>query len=267
MISLIHTYNKLKDEWVLLKYHFINILVDLFLTVYVAGGVARNIAYYRNVQGSRLKDLGYEIIPEINDKFNIISEIVMWIINIIGFSILVIPVFYHPDKQKLSMINMGVRIFNVLTIGNILRAIMFLSTSLPSPADHCMPDSETYNPPTNVLEIFTHFSSISGNCGDLIFSGHTLQDIILFWHVFRHSGDIFLSKKARVMMTTLMTLLVCAQLVFIIASRNHYTVDVVVGVYVSSTLWYIYNKKFPKDKKFVEDHSMTYNADGYVNMV
>ncbi len=57
------------------------------------------------------------------------------------------------------------------------------------------------------------------------------------------------SQKARIMLTSIMSVLVALQLIFIIAARNHYTVDVVVGIYVSSTLWYIYNHKFPKDKE------------------
>lgn len=250
----IYVIEKLEKEWALFKKHLLNIIIGLILAFYVGGGIARNIAYYRNVQGPRLKDLGYELIPEINDQYNFISEVILWTMNVIGFGILFVPIFYHPQRQTLSTINMAVRILNVLVLGNLLRPLMYLGTSLPSPADHCMPGSDTYDPPQNIIDIFTHYSSVSGNCGDLIFSGHTLQDMILVLHVFRHSKDIFLgSKKARVILTSMMSVLVALQLIFIIASRNHYTVDVVVGVYVSSTLWYIYNNKFPKDKEIEGD--------------
>lgn len=256
MHYLIHVIGKLEKEWFFFKKHLLNIIIGLFLAFYVAGGIGRNIAYYRNVQGPHLKDLGYELIPEINDQYNFISEVVLCVINAIGFGSMFVPIFYHPQRQMLSTINMGVRVLNVLVLGNLLRPIMYLGTSLPSPADHCMPGSDTYDPPQNALEIFTHYSSVSGNCGDLIFSGHTLQDMVLLLHVYRHSKDIFLgSNKARIILTSVMSVLVALQLIFIIASRNHYTVDVVVGIYVSSTLWYIYNNKFPKDKQIEGDNS------------
>ena len=273
MQYLMHVIDKLEKEWFFFKKHLINIVIGLILAFYVGGGIGRNIAYYRNVQGPRLQDLGYDLIPEINDQYNFISEVILWTINVIGFGILFVPIFHHPQRQVLSTINMGVRILNVLVIGNFLRPIMYLGTSLPSPADHCMPGSPTYDPPTTVLEIFTHYSSVSGNCGDLIFSGHTLQDMILLLHVYRHSKDIFLgSNKARIILTSVMSVLIALQLIFIIASRNHYTVDVVVGLYVSSTLWYIYNNKFPKDKKIEGDDKSEYydisefNRDGSSNV-
>ena len=110
----IYVIEKLEKEWILFKKQLIIIIIGLILAFYIGGGIGRNAAYYRNVQGPRLKDLGYELIPEINDQYNFISEVILWTINVIGFGILLFPIFHHPQRQTLSTIHIAVLILNLL---------------------------------------------------------------------------------------------------------------------------------------------------------
>eukprot|EP00479_Gromia_sphaerica_P003493 TRINITY_DN14077_c0_g1_i1.p3 TRINITY_DN14077_c0_g1~~TRINITY_DN14077_c0_g1_i1.p3 ORF type:complete len:50 (+),score=4.42 TRINITY_DN14077_c0_g1_i1:118-267(+) len=46
------------------------------------------------------------------------------------------------------------RLGAVVSICEIFRSLTFLSTILPSPADHCQPGSQDYDPPTTVGQYF-----------------------------------------------------------------------------------------------------------------
>ena len=228
-----------------LKTNFLNISVCIFVLVYIASTVGRNIAYYRNQQDNRLKDLGFEIIPELSENWKIISEIIIIINNVIGIGIVFCPLFYQPMGNNYSSILIGKRVLNILSVGHVIRILMYLSTSLPSPATHCLPGSDNYNPPDTLLEIFTRFSTANDlNCGDLIFSGHIFQNTSFTILTFLYSYKLFSNKIAKIL-TISQVLNSISQFIFIIAARNHYTIDLVVGVYVSITLWYINLVNYP----------------------
>jgi hypothetical protein len=159
---------------------------------------------------------------------------------------------------------MGFRILNILAIGHTLRTIMYLATTLPAPATHCQPNSTSYDPPSTVGEIFYKFpAGVNSNCGDQIFSGHIFHDIIFSMFVLKYSAQIFGNKILSIFLTLFMFSLTFVQMFLIIASRNHYTIDVVVGIYVSFTLWYIYNKVVLQDKEIPAEYKGNYIIERY----
>jgi len=222
------------------------IIFYIFVLVYIASTLGRNLAYYRSIQDTRLKDLGFEIIPELPNNLKIISEIIIGTSTFIGVSIVFAPLWYDPINNFYSAILIGKRIISILGIGHILRFIMYISTSLPSPAIHCL-QSNTYNPPNNLISVFFRFSSFGDlNCGDLIFSGHMLQSISFTILTFVYSTRIFNIYIANTISFTQLILTI-SQAYFIIASRNHYTIDIIVAIYVTLTLWYINLLNYPID--------------------
>jgi len=130
-----------------------------------------------------------------------------------------------------------------LSFSVILRSLSFLSTSLPGSSHHCRIGSTEYNPPTNLKEIFLRFDTMSG-CGDLIFSGHTniivIQIILIFYY-----GNKFLSSKIMFIVYFIMTSLLIIIITLILIARNHYTVDVLIALYVTPLLFHFLFYQFP----------------------
>jgi hypothetical protein len=236
---------QLKLEWVHLKNNINQISLCIFLMVYVASTLGRNVAYYRNVEGPRLQDIGFEIFPELPEHWKDVSEMLIYLNHIFGIGIIIVPIVYKPYQHAHSTILIGKRILTILTIGHMIRIVMYLSTSLPSPASHCQPGSTTYNAPDTWLKILFRFSTYEDkNCGDLIFSGHIFQNLSFTILTAIYSYQFFHVKIACIL-SWFQYINSFLQFIFIIAARNHYTIDLVVGIYVSLTIWYIYTREYP----------------------
>ncbi len=129
-----------------------------------------------------------------------------------------------------------------------LRIISFLSTSLPSPNYHCRAGE-----PTAIREpaqrwwdhIFVDVGRQSTHgCGDLIFSSHTTFALVGTL-TYTEYGSI---RAIKLLIWCCMLTLSC----LIIASRKHYTVDVVVAYYTVPLVFYTalrrWTTKRPKDE-------------------
>lgn len=231
--------DKLKIELSILFNNLGYIIFYVFVLVYIASTLGRNLAYYRSSQDTRLKDLGFDLIPELPDNYKYISEVIIMTNLVIGVLIVFSPLIFNPMKNSYSLILIGKRLITILGIGHVIRILMYISTSLPSPANHCQPGSDNYHPPDNIIEIFTRFSTYKDlNCGDLIFSGHMFQSISFTILTCLYSNRMFNLFYSN-LLSYLQILLTISQAYFIIAARNHYSIDIVVAIYVSFSLWYI----------------------------
>ena len=221
------------------------IIFFIFVLLYIASTLGRNLAYFRSIQQTRLKDLGFEIIPELPNNLEVINITNLVIGVLITFS----PLYINSMNNSLSSILIAIRLMTILGIGHLVRIFMYLSTSLPSPADHCQPGSDSYNPPSSLITVFTRFSSFKDlNCGDLIFSGHMFQNISFTVVSCIYSYKMFSVLFSKII-SIIQILLSFSQSYFIIAARNHYTIDIIVAIYVSATLWYISFSKFSVDEE------------------
>lgn len=257
--------NKAKIEYDILKKNIKIILFYIFVLVYIASTLGRNIAYYRNQPADRLKDIGFQILPELTPKLKIISEVILFINHFIGINIVLSPLIYKPDSN-LSTILIGKRVLSVLSVGHVIRFLMYCSTSLPSPATHCLPESDQYHPPQSLLQIFTRFSSFNDlNCGDLIFSGHMFQSISFTIITYLYAFDLFSVIFSNVLFI-IQILNSLAQIFFIIASRNHYTIDIITAIYVCLTLWYINLNEYYLNNDFLKD-STKINIDNNFDII
>ena len=210
------------------------IALCIFLMVYVASALGRNLAYYRAVQGPRLNDLGFELIPELPEHLKIWSEVLIYVNHIIGIMVILSPLFLNTDY---SIVLIGKRILTILTVGHMVRIVMYLSTTLPGPASHCQPGSPEFHPPTTLWDVFFRFSTYNDlNCGDLIFSGHIFQNISFSILTRLYARRLYHPILANVLIVAQMVN-TALQVVFVLAARNHYSIDLVVGIYVTITLW------------------------------
>mmetsp|Transcript_21220 Transcript_21220/g.35563 ORF Transcript_21220/g.35563 Transcript_21220/m.35563 type:complete len:341 (-) Transcript_21220:61-1083(-) len=226
-------------EVLLVLANFPHLVIKVVIMAYGAQVPFRNLAYYRHVQGPPLKDLGFEIIPELSESVQFVSELNLYANHLFVLMLLSLSWFRgSAHKTKMYAVYVAMYILNCLFIGHVLRFFTYISTSLPGPAPHCQPGAETYSRPTGV-KIWYRLSDTSDlNCGDLMFSGHQFQVMTLTMGVthFRHGlCDI---KWLRVLAVCILWGSVVAQMYFIVGTRNHYTVDVVVSAYFTPALWF-----------------------------
>jgi len=195
---------------------------------------AANYAYLRHKPSEPLDDLGFEVIPPIHGSLRDVSEIICLGIVASAFLLSFTLFFYTPPPVPWASIIL--RVMLVMTMATLLRCICFLSTRLPGPAPHCLPGSTEYHPPRTMHELLWRKVIFKG-CGDLIFSSHTALSMMFILPVHRYLHLVMERRKSRVIIYGLYWPLLVVQSVFIIGSRKHYTVDVVVALFTTPFLW------------------------------
>lgn len=217
------------------------IFLKVLYVAYVVQIPFRNVAYYRHEQRNTLKDIGFQIVPEMSEDRKWVSELVFHTLHAIGSVSLMVPWFSPcPHSNGVMGVALAEKWLNCLCVGHTLRFLTYVSTSLPGPASHCRLGSSkpAMNRPTDVITFFSRKSNKDDpNCGDLIFSGHMYQNVILSIIVTVYGKSLFRSQWLRRLVPVAMWSLVAMQVPLIIAARNHYTVDIVVATYLAPLVW------------------------------
>mmetsp|Transcript_966 Transcript_966/g.2166 ORF Transcript_966/g.2166 Transcript_966/m.2166 type:complete len:380 (-) Transcript_966:175-1314(-) len=201
--------------------------------------IFRNLAYMRHRQGPRLKDLGFELIPEIDNDFG--SELTLYCNGFLSVGMVLMPLFSdHAHPRGIFVTDIYTKVLNIQCVGHVLRFFTFVSTSLPGPAPHCQPGAPLYRNSISWAEVFSRRSRVhvDPNCGDLIFSGHMFQVTSFCAVMLSESKKLMPSAPLGRAWCLLLVLTVCVQPYYIIASRNHYSVDVVISSYLAPLVWY-----------------------------
>jgi hypothetical protein len=120
-----------------------------------------------------------------------------------------------------------------------LRIITFYSTQLPGPNYHCREGSPLARlpPPDNAVEVLLlNFprGTLFG-CGDLIFSSHMIFTLVFVLTYQKYGSKNFIK--------VLGWIAAIIQSLLIIASRKHYSVDVVVAWYTVNLVVFFIDKK------------------------
>ncbi|KAL6528664.1 Phosphatidylinositol:ceramide inositolphosphotransferase 1 [Orobanche minor] len=193
-----------------------------YLSGYIHGLAARGVHYFHR-PGPTLQDVGFFLLPELGQDKAYISETVFTFI----FLSFVLWTF-HPfvlRSKKIYTVLIWCRVLAFLVACQFLRIITFYSTQLPGPNYHCREGSKLARlpRPDNILEVLLiNFprGTLYG-CGDLIFSSHMIFSLV-FVRTYQKYGTQRFVKHCGWLIVVLQSLL-------IIASRKHYTVDVVVA--------------------------------------
>ncbi|KAL1549201.1 Phosphatidylinositol:ceramide inositolphosphotransferase 2 [Salvia divinorum] len=205
---------------------------------YIHGVAARGIHYFHR-PGPTLQDLGFFLLPELGQERAYISETVFTFI----FLSFVLWTF-HPfilKTKKIYTVLIWCRVLAFLVACQFLRIITFYSTQLPGPNYHCREGSKhaTLPPPNNVLEALLIVPrGVLYGCGDLIFSSHMIFSLVFVWTYHKYGTRSFVKQLA--------WLTVVIQSLLIVASRKHYTVDVVVAWYTVNLVVFFLDKKLPE---------------------
>ncbi|CAN4109695.1 unnamed protein product [Withania somnifera] len=210
---------------------------------YIHGLGARGV-HYLHRPGPTLQDVGFFILPELGADKAYISETVFTAIFL-----------------------------SFVLVCQFLRMVTFYSTQLPGPNYHCREGSKlaTLPRPNSVSEVLLlNFPrGILYGCGDLIFSSHMIFSLV-FVRTYHKYGTRRIIKQCA-------WLAVIAQSFVIVASRKHYTVDVVVAWYTVNLVVFFIDKKLPelpdrtsaasllpvsKDSKTKEENHRLLNGNG-----
>ncbi|XP_024198998.1 phosphatidylinositol:ceramide inositolphosphotransferase 3 isoform X1 [Rosa chinensis] len=160
-----------------------------------------------------------------------------------GFFLL--PWTFHPfvfQSKKIYTVLIWCRVLAYLAVSQFLRIITFYATQLPGPNYHCREGSELARlpPPKSALAVLLiNFPrGVMYGCGDLIFSSHMIFTLV-FVRTFQKYGTRRCIKQFAWLVSVILSVL-------IIASRKHYTVDVVVAWYTVNLVVSFVDQKLPE---------------------
>lgn len=206
---------------------------------YIHGLAARGV-HYLHRPGPILQDIGFLLIPELGREKGSISE-ALFASVFCSFALWTFHPFIFQNK-KIYTVLIWCRVLAYLVASQVLRIVTFYSTQLPGPNYHCREGSElaTLPPPKSVLEVvFLNFPrGILYGCGDLIFSSHMIFTLVFVNTYQKHGTKRFIKQFA--------WLLAVVQSLLIIASRKHYTVDIVVAWYTVNLVVFCIDRKLPE---------------------
>ncbi|KAI3937470.1 hypothetical protein MKW98_018769 [Papaver atlanticum] len=206
---------------------------------YIHGLAARGV-HYLHRPGPTLQDLGFMFLPELGRDKAYISETVF---SFVFFSFVLWT--FHPfifQSKKIYTVLIWRRVLAFLVGSQALRIVTFYSTQLPGPNYHCREGSPlaTLPRPKNVAEVLLiNFpKGVIYGCGDLIFSSHMIFTLV-FVLTYQKYGTKRIIKQ-------LAWSIAVVQSFLIVASRKHYSVDVVVAWYTVNLVVFFIDKKLPE---------------------
>jgi hypothetical protein len=228
------------------------------IMTYFSALLFRNLAFYRFEPQPRLRDIGFELIPDLEHSifFHHFMDIPMDF-TLASTGIVCILTLFSQNSYPPFAVNMLRRVLWMLCVGHCMRFLTYMSTTMPGPNETCLPghlDDNHPRRPTTWKEIFTRFAFNPGNgCGDLMFSGHMLSIISPVLMIGYYGNAVliqnqYLSKPGFYGLMIILFTMIIGQGIIIVCSRNHYTSDIVVATYLTPLLWNFYvGALYPKD--------------------
>jgi hypothetical protein len=168
---------------------------------------------------------------ELGSGYFAVSE-VMTAASFITFAFWVLSPFLQQAPRFHTVAALS-RMLAVVAACQLCRIISFSVTQLPAPAPHCRPGAPTATlPPLRGaagLLLVNVARQVNRGCGDLIFSSH-MTFVMTMAFTYQRYGSWASAKAA--------AWGVCAlNAVIIVASRKHYSVDVVVALFTVPLVW------------------------------
>jgi len=250
---LCYARGRFATELHLLRLQWRMLLVCFVADVYGTLMLFRNLGFYRYRAGPRLtQDLGFDLLPEWQGYFTNFPMLLLEIILSCTCFMSFVPRTTAPPAAY--AVNIIRRFAMMVAMGQTLRFITFMSTTLPGSAKHCLPSNPNIakDQPKTVTDILFRLT-IDGigdgspgtyNCGDLTFSGHILVTMTCALCCLRYAPNAYMmTPSVQACFTAMVWATVAMQCLLTIIARNHYTMDVVISVYLTPLLWSFYTTK------------------------
>jgi hypothetical protein len=121
------------------------------------------------------------------------------------------------------------RVFFITGTVYLLRAMTVIVTVLPNPLLECKsePHEDLF------FDAWLLFTAHRTSCGDVFFSGHTI--------IFTCGMLVWLTYSRHAALRIIATTLGVIGMVSLVASAYHYTIDVIVGFWVTNWIWTMYH--------------------------
>ncbi|KAF8771179.1 Phosphatidylcholine:ceramide like protein [Argiope bruennichi] len=181
-----------------------------------------------------LPDIFFDIFPPVDWALDV-SEVII----IISVWLTVLMIIMH--KHRFILLR---RCFVIIGLLYFMRSITMFVTQVPvaSTTYYCSPKANTTSPLIIVKRVLSMMSgfglSINGKhtfCGDYIYSGHTVVLTMSYLVIREYSPRRFYLLHWFVWLAS------CIGIFMVLLSRGHYTVDVVLGYYVTTRVFWIYH--------------------------
>ncbi|GMH60373.1 hypothetical protein TrVE_jg5491 [Triparma verrucosa] len=206
-----------------------------------------------------LFDVAFHYLPVLEGPLWMFSDFIVYSMVAIMGLMLISNVFIKWTFAKSPSSYALLRFFKTLVVLQFFRSVSFLVTFLPGASEQCLytvtdemktesvgdflegladprGNSEHWDPPTTFTSILFRSDSSKG-CGDLIFSSHIMFALLSCITISKY----FASKFLVILMSTMVAIMVP----FTLASRKHYSIDVLTSLYVVPILYEIFWMKFP----------------------
>lgn len=218
----------------------ITILVLIALWIH---NITRLSAYYLQPDVVEpLRDLGHDALPDLSE-YRTYTEIFIITNLVLGAIIFLSPLIVTGMPHISYMVLRGLVTYVILAF---MRTTCYIFTVLPAPALQCDPESPDYDKPESWDDL-VFSAKFTRGCGDLIFSGHILF-LSLATFSFYHYGKRLPWRKLYVIWLWVLAVMYLTSSMFIAATHNHYTVDVVVAWVVVPPYLYMLNEAFPDER-------------------
>jgi shingomyelin synthase len=192
----------------------------------------------------QLPDIALDNLPEIPELEHV-TDLLLAFLEVMCFVTIFLLYLVKQGKLKavdprrlralepLQNIHMvpWIRFFVCFTAITAMRIIVVGATVLPSTNNQCKTRPDTGNFWWNSLVGVLSFGGSNIHCGDLLFSGHTAVitlSVCAIWQYGPIVSNWFRTISGFLMLCSWFTIL---------ASRSHYTDDIVIAFYIGVTLW------------------------------
>jgi hypothetical protein len=116
----------------LLKSQKYSLLAYLIILSYFATIVFRNVGFYRYEPGPRLRDIGFDIVADLenNEVMEMLYNLPI-VVGLLGMLFCLLVSLFYGNRDTPYVTNMLKRVFAVLAIGHTLRFISYSVTVIP----------------------------------------------------------------------------------------------------------------------------------------
>jgi hypothetical protein len=194
-----------------------------------------------------LRDAGFALLPHLPAEWA--SEAVFGLLFTLFLAWSASPFWAAPRSTPFHSVTLYARTLTAVSVCQALRCAAFLATGLPGPAPHCRAGASTATrPPARAVwehALVNVTRQVRHGCGDLIFSSHTtfaLCGVLAFTY---HAAP---SPCRRLQLGGVWTAVAFLSLL-IIASRKHYTVDVLVAWWTVPLVWCALDRRWSRARE------------------
>lgn len=152
--------------------------------------------------------------------------------SFLAISLTVTLLFPHAARLKYQSIVVGRRIMWILSILYLFRMASFLVTTVPNPVHNCIP-KYPQDPASYLILMGRMATGKVSACTDNIYSGHTTLATVLFYTNVVYARRWYFSLWS--------ALHVAAILFAILLTRLHYSVDVLIALFMTSFVYCLYH--------------------------